>query len=350
MLDFIKIFLPTTLAFLIGIAITPLATSFMYHFKLWKKSARAGDDKPAIFNKIHNTDEEIRTPRVGGVIIWGSIVIAMGILFIIAKIIPSPLSSKLEFVSRNQTLIPLAALVFGSLLGLIDDLLQVFNVGSYSRDHIQYRRVKVVAVILIGLVLGSWFYFKLGMTGITVPFFGMISLGYLFIPFFILVLLATFSTSVIDGIDGLAGGVLATVFAAYTGIAFFQNQIDIAAFSGVITGATLAFLWFNVPPARFYMGETGMLGLTVVLTVIAFLTDSVLVLPIIALPLVATSLSVIIQISYYKATGGKRLFKLSPLHHHFEALGWSRPKITMRYWIVSIMSAIIGIIIAVIGI
>jgi len=171
----------------------------------------------------------------------------------------------------------------------------------------------------------------------------------LIIPFFIIVALATFSGGVIDGIDGLSGGVFASIFAAYSAIAFANNQIDIATFSGVITGVTLAFLWFNIPPARFYMGETGIMGLTITLAALAFLTDSVLILPIVALPLVITSFSDIIQMISKKLRNGKRVFRVAPLHHHFEVIGWSRYKITMRYWVLSIVFAIIGIILAIIS-
>ena len=147
----------------------------------------------------------------------------------------------------------------------------------------------------------------------------------------------------------LSGGVLASIFAAYSAIAFANNQIDLAAFSGVITGAILAFLWFNIPPARFYMGETGIMGLTITLAAFAFLTDSVLILPVIALPLVITSGSVILQTLSKKWRGGKRLFKLAPIHHHFEALGWPSYKVTMRFWILSMIFAIVGIILTIIS-
>jgi phospho-N-acetylmuramoyl-pentapeptide-transferase len=139
------------------------------------------------------------------------------------------------------------------------------------------------------------------------------------------------------------------VFTAYAVIAFVHNQIDIAALCAVIAGGTLAFLWFNVPPARFYMGETGILGLTVTLSVIAFLTNTVMILPIIALPLVATSLSVVIQTISYKRFNKHRVFRVAPLHHHFEALGWSREKVVMRYWIISVVCAIVGVIVALVS-
>jgi phospho-N-acetylmuramoyl-pentapeptide-transferase len=162
-------------------------------------------------------------------------------------------------------------------------------------------------------------------------------------------MLSVFSTSVIDGMDGLAGGVMGIIFTAFAVIAFVHNQIDISALCAVIAGGILAFLWFNIPPARFYMGETGILGLTVTLSVISFLTNSSLLLPIIAFPLVATSLSVIIQIFTYKHFNKKRFFKVAPLHHHFEAIGWSREKVVMRYWIISVVFAIIGVIVALVS-
>ncbi|MDP2641937.1 MAG: phospho-N-acetylmuramoyl-pentapeptide-transferase, partial [bacterium] len=212
-----------------------------------------------------------------------------------------------------------------------------------------YRKIKIIFVTLIGLVISLWFYYKLDFSSIHIPFGESLELGIWFIPFFIMVMLATFSTSVIDGLDGLAGGVLASIFTAFTVIAFMNNQIDISALSGAIAGGILAFLWFNVPPARFYMGETGMLALTVVLSVTAFLTDSVLLLPVIAFPLVATTSSVIIQITGYKLFNKRRVFRVAPLHHHFQALGWPREKVVMRYWIVSVISSILGVILALIS-
>ncbi len=348
-LNVLKIFLPAALAFIVGILITPVMTHYFYKYKMWKKKPRVeSDDISEAFAKISNTKEETSTPRTGGMIIWVSVLLVSGIIFLLSKFFPSDLLGKLNFLSRNQTLIPLGVLILTALIGLVDDLLQVSGKGKYAEDAIGYRRIKIISLIIIGFVLSLWFYYKLGMSSVSIPFDGRWEMGLFFIPFFIIIVLGTFTTSVIDGVDGLSGGVLASVFASMATIAFFHHQLDIAAFCSVITGAIMAFLWFNIPPARFYMGETGMLGLTVTLAVIAFLTDSVLLLPLIALPLVATSLSVIIQVYYYKLTK-KRIFKVAPLHHHFEAIGWSRSKITMRYWIISIVCAIIGVIIALIS-
>ncbi|MCC7436676.1 hypothetical protein IT402_02265 [Candidatus Nomurabacteria bacterium] len=348
MLNVVKIFLPTALTFAIGILLTPRLTALMYKHKLWKKKKRVDDSgiTNEHFSKISNAEAEISTPRVGGVIIWLSVTASILIMWIISKAFPSDLSLKLDFLSRGQTLVPLASLLLGAAIGLVDDASQIKG----ALDHINHRYRKIGIVIFVGALIGAWFYFKLGISSVTIPFSdSVISLGYLFIPFFIAILLAVFSGSVIDGMDGLAGGVLAIIFASYAAIAFGKNLIDIAAFCGVISGGILAFLWFNIPPARFYMGETGILGLLVVLTVIAFLTDTVLILPLIALPLAATTASNIIQIVSYKYFNKRRVFKIAPLHHHFHALGWPREKVVMRYWVVSVICAVLGVVISLIS-
>lgn len=348
-MDIIKIILPTVLTFFIGLSITPVFSKYFYKYRMWKKLPRVDAETSVAFNDIHNTEHETSTPRIGGIIIWFAVLLAVAIISLLPLIFPSELASKLNFFSRSQTLVPLGAFFFAAFIGLADDMLQISGKGSYARDDLLYRKVKILLITLIGLIISLWFYYKLEFSSIHIPFGGDLELGFLFIPFFIMVMLATFSTSVIDGIDGLAGGVLASAFAAFAVIAFFNDQLDISAFSGAISGAILAFLWFNVPPARFYMGETGIMALTVTLSVIAFLTDSVLLLPIIAFPLVITSLSVIIQMVSYKYFNKRRVFKVAPLHHHFQAIGWPREKVVMRYWIVSIIAAITGLILALVS-
>ncbi|HRH25123.1 MAG TPA: hypothetical protein PLQ20_02180 [Candidatus Paceibacterota bacterium] len=346
-LNVVKIFLPTALTFAIGILLTPTLTNLMYKHKLWKKKKRVDDSQITNehFKNISNASAEVSTPRVGGIIIWLSVTLSILIMWLISKAFPSDLSTKLDFLSRGQTLIPLASLLLGAFIGLFDDAAQIRG----AIDRISDRYLKIFSISLIGILIGAWFYFKLGISSVAIPFAGHLALGWLFIPFFIIVLVAVFSGSVIDGMDGLAGGVLAIIFASYSAIAYGKNLVDIAALSGVISGGILAFLWFNIPPARFYMGETGILGLLVVLTVIAFLTDTVLILPLIAFPLVATTASNIIQITSYKYFNKRRVFKIAPLHHHFHALGWPREKVVMRYWVVSVVCAILGVVVALIS-
>jgi len=352
MINAIKIFLPSIICFIVGLFLTPFATHYFYKYRMWRRVSREenlGTKEATNFTKIHDGAAELSTPRTGGMIIWGSVIITVAIVWVVDAIFQNTLTNKLYFISRNQTLVPFFTLIFASLVGLGDDFLQIFGHGKWTKDPIVLRYIKIGIILLLGLVISLWFFTKLGVSEIYIPFHGFLNLGYLFIPFFILVMLSLWSSSVIDGIDGLSGGVLASIFMAYTLIAYFNNQVDIATFCAVITGGILAFLWFNIPPARFYMGETGMIGLTVTLSVIAFMTNTVLLLPIIAFPLFATSLSVVIQMLSRKFRHGKKVFLFAPLHHHFEAIGWPKYKVTMRYWIVSIIAAVIGVIISIIS-
>ena len=345
----LKIFLPSLISFIIGIILTPIATHFFYKYKMWRRTSRSENVKKGNFQKIHDEKSELSTPRTGGMIIWVSVIITIIILGIIDLFFNNTLTSKLYFISRNQTVLPLFTLIMASLIGLGDDFVQIFGKGKWTTDPIILRYIKISIILALGFIIGWWFFTKLGISSLYVPWYGFIQLGYLFIPFFIIIMLAVWSSSVIDGIDGLSGGVLASIFMAYTLISFFNNQIDLAAFCAVLTGGILAFLWFNIQPARFYMGETGMIGLTVTISVIAFLTNTVLLLPIIAFPLFITSLSTIIQMISKKFRNGKKVFLFAPLHHHFEALGWPKYKVTMRYWIVGIMFAVMGVIISLIS-
>jgi len=348
--DIVKVFAPTAFSFFIGIALTPIIAHYLYKYKLWKKKARTeglGGGGTPLFHEIHK-EKEVGTPRMGGIVIWSSVLVTSLIVFLLSVLFPDSVTEKLNFISRGQTWLPLFTLIVGSLVGLADDLLVIYGRGGYVAGGLPLS-VRIALVLGIGLIGALWFYFKLGVSEVNVPFLGEFDLGLLFIPFFMIVMLALFSGGVIDGIDGLSGGIMATIFSAYSGIAFFQNQIDLAAFCAVVAGAILAFLWFNIPPARFYMSETGMLGLTTSLAVIAFLTDSVLSLPVIAFPLFVASGSVIIQTLSKRLRNGKKVFLIAPVHHHFEALGWPSYKVTMRFWVISVITAIIGMIIALVG-
>ncbi len=349
-IDVVKIFLTTATAFFVGIAITPFLTDFLYRHKMWKKSsvklAMDGREAPNS-SKLHN-DEVRKTPRMGGVVIWGSVLITVFLFFIFAAIFPDSIFAKFSFLSRNQTWLPLFTLIAASLFGLIDDYLVCRESGSYVGGGLSLR-VRLAFVFLLALGGAWWFYAKLGMDSVHIPFVGDMHLGLLFIPLFIIFMIGIYSGGIIDGIDGLSGGVFASIFTAYAVIAFAQGQIDLAAFSSVVVGGILAFLWFNIPPARFFNSETGTMALTTSLTVVAFLTNAVLVLPIIAGLLIATSASSLIQIVSKKYRNGKKVFLVAPLHNHFQALGWPSYKVTMRYWVISVVFAVLGTIIALIG-
>lgn len=350
-IDVVKVFLPTAVAFFVGIAGTPVLTAFLYRHKMWKVSSvkKTMDGREAtLTNKLHN-DEERKTPRMGGVVVWGSVLVTILLFFIISEIFPSnAIFSKLTILSRNQTWLPLFTLIAGGLFGLIDDYLVCRESGTYMGGGLSLR-VRLGFVSLLALLGGWWFYAKLGVDSVHIPFVGDAHLGLLFIPLFIIFMIGIYSGGIIDGIDGLSGGVFAAIFSAYAIIAFAQGQIDLAAFCGVVVGGLLAFLWFNIPPARFFNSETGTMALTTALTVVAFLTKAVLVLPIIALLLIVTSASSLIQILSKKFRNGKKVFVVAPLHNHFQAIGWPPYKVVMRYWVLSVIFAIIGTIIALIG-
>ena len=312
----------------------PFLINFLYKHKLWKKTARikaiSGEDA-TVFHSLHK-DREVTVPRFGGLIIWVTVVFVVFVFYWFPK---------LNFLSRGQTWLPLFTLISASLLGFLDDFLQIFGKGKYIGGGISLKK-RFFIVILIAIIGGIWFYSKLGWDVITIPLLGQFSIGVFYIPLFVLVMVATWSGGIIDGLDGLAGGTFASIFGAFTIIAFSQGKIDLATFCAVITGTLFTFLWFNIPPARFYMSETGTLGLTTVLSVVAFLTDSVFVLPIIAGLLVLETGSVIIQL-LSKKFRKKKIFLSTPIHHHFEAIGWPQYKITMRAWILGIVLAIVGV-------
>lgn len=343
----IKIFFPALLAFAIGMALAPVLTHFLYKYKVWKKRGgkiALNGTAATEFNRLKGADE-IKTPRMGGIVIWGAVLITVAILLLLSHILNPEVFTELSFLSRSQTWIPLTTLFVGAVIGFINDLYDVTHQETGIR-----LRTRLVLITALASAIGAWFYTKLDVSTINIPFSGHLEIGFLIIPFFIILSLAVYASGVIDGIDGLSGGVFAAIFTAYTGIAFIQMQYDIAALSATLVGAILAFLWFNIPPARFYMTETGTMALTLTLAVIAFMTDAlgdgygITMLLIVAAPLVVTVLSNIIQVTYRKRTGNK-FFRIAPLHHHFEAIGWPSHKVTMRYWVISMMMALLGVVI-----
>lgn len=351
-IDFIKVIAPTTVAFVIGIISTPIVTHYLYTYRMWKKKAGnvrgLGDDTGTpLFNKLHK-ERDTNIPRMGGIVIWFSALITILLFWLLPVVFTSDITTKLNFFSRNQTWLPVFTLLAGALVGLIDDYFTVREKNGQQTNGLSMVK-RIAVVTIVGLIGAWWFFTKLEVSSILIPFVGEWEMGFLFIPFFVLVVLGTFSGGIIDGIDGLSGGVFASIFSAYGIIAFFQQQFDLAAFAFVLVGGLLAFLWFNIPPARFYMGETGIMAITMTLAVIAFLTRQVLVLPIVALLLVVTSLSTIIQVLSKKCRAGKKVFLVSPLHHHLEACGWPPYKVTMRYWVLAVICAVIGVLIALLG-
>jgi phospho-N-acetylmuramoyl-pentapeptide-transferase len=333
----------------IGIAIAPTITHYLYKHKAWKKKGGKvkgmgdGNGTP-MFNELHK-EREVSTPRMGGIVVWASVIITALLIMLLGVFFGEPFAS-FGFVNREQTWLPLFALIVGAIVGLIDDILEI--VRSEGGLSLRWRLLVVAA---LGAFTGWWFYAKLGVSTIGIPFVGALPLGAFFILFVVLVMLALYAGGVIDGIDGLAGGIFAIVFLVYAGIAFAQQQYSLAAFAATVAGALFAFLWFNIPPARFYLSETGTMALTVALAVTAFSTDTlgegvgVFVLPIIALPLTVTVATSFIQV-VSKKLFKKKVFRIAPIHHHFEAIGWPAYKVTMRYWVITIIAGVFGLAIA----
>lgn len=341
LLQLSRILLLASIAFWLAIAWTPALTHFLYKYKLGKKVFRQG--KP-IFDKLHKHKEG--TPTMGGILVWTTTLVLVLFFFFLGKLSPQGFLAKLNFLTRKETLLPLGALMASALVGLIDDLLGIL--GNKKGGLRMWHRLLIIYPAIAGF--GAWwFYGKLDWDLVHIPFLGDFNIGLWYIPVFIFIIVATaFSVNETDGLDGLAGGVLAIAFGAYGAIAFAQKRMDLAAFCGVIGGALLAFLWFNIHPARFFMGDTGSMSLGVCLGVIAMLTNTFLLLPLIGFILVIESGSVILQLASKKIRGQK-IFLSAPLHHHFQAKGWPETKVTQRFWIIAGVMAAIGLAIGLLG-
>ena len=351
----IKILLFSALAALLAFIFAPVLIRFLNKIKFWKKEARdktITGETADIFYSLHK-EREVTVPRAGGLLIWLTVLILISLFFALSFVQNPWWLKKFNFLSRGETWLPLFTLISASIVGLLDDILVVFGRGHYVAKGMTFKR-RLLIVALIGLAGGLWFYYKLDWSSIHIPLifnfpFGIEwIIGLWIIPLFIIVMIASWSGGVIDGLDGLSGGVFSSIFGAFLIIAFAQGKIELATFCGVILGALFAFLWWNIPPARFYMGETGILGLTSTMAVVAFLTDSVAVLPIIAGPLVIEAGSVILQL-LSKKFRRKKIWLSTPIHHHFEAKGWPSYKVTMRFWIVSMVFGILGTAIKLLG-
>lgn len=323
--------------FLVAFSLTPLISKLLFRFHAVKQ-IRTAESAP-IFSSLHAKKEG--TPTMGGVIIWIT-VIGIALFFLLMDWLFGGSWSFLNFVDRGQTYLPIAAMLIAALLGLTDDILGVLKIGPYGGGLKMSQKISVY--FLFAGVAALWFYYRLGWDVLAVPFFGNIQIGWLYIPLFTFVVAASaFSANETDGLDGLAGGVLLFAFCSLTVVAFAIGRYDLAVFSGITIGALLAFLWFNIYPARFFMGDTGSMSLGITIGVIAMLTNTTLLLPFFAFILVLESLSVIVQV-ISKKFRGKKIFISTPIHHHFEALGWPETKVTMRFWIISVVASALGLV------
>jgi phospho-N-acetylmuramoyl-pentapeptide-transferase len=335
----IKILTIAAVSFIIALFSTPILTHFLYKYKLGKGIRDEGTTP--VFSALHKKKEG--TPTMGGILIWVTVIAIAVIILILTKLLgPNTIFSDYNFLTRKQTLLPLGVMFFAALIGLIDDFMGINRMGKKGKGL--RMRERIIVYTAVAGVAAYWFYFKLGWDFIHIPFLGNFNIGPWYIPIFIFAIVASaFSTNETDGLDGLSGGVLLTAFSAYGVICFHQGKIELATLCGAIVGALLAFLWFNIHPARFFMGDTGAMSLGITLGVIAMLTNTLFFLPLIGFILLIESLSVIVQLASKKIRH-KKIFLSAPIHHHFEAKGWPETKVTMRFWIIAGVTTVIGLI------
>lgn len=350
--DALKVLTTGFIAFVVAFLLAPLMTHFLYKYKIGIKIKEnsVNGEKLTFVNQLHKGKSG--TPTMGGILIWVVVLILIFLSHyffpIIARWTGINFIARLDFLSRSQTWLPLFTLVTAGILGLADDWMSIRGIGKNKGGGMRFI-MRFGWLILISILGAWWFYAKLNWNVIHVPAMGNFDIGFWYVPLFIFIILFTaISSNETDGLDGLNGGVMLIAFSSFAFISFFYNKMDIAAFCAAVSGALLAFLWFNIYPARFIMGDTGAIALGTTLGVVAMLTNSALVLFIVVFIYIIESGSVIIQLTSKKLFK-RKVFLAAPIHHHFEALGWPETKVTMRAWIFSMVMAMIGVIIAVLG-
>lgn len=321
------------LAFVVAMILTPIYTKVAFKHQWWKKAREKSTtgEIAAIFRKLHLAKHEAHIPTMAGLItVMAITIVTVGFN-----------------LSRSQTYLPLAALIAAGAVGMLDDIINIRGTGKGKAGL--RTRVKFLLITAVALIGGMYFYYKLGYNLVHIPAVGDFSIGMLYIPLFVLVVVSTANAvNITDGLDGLSGGLLATAFSAYGVIAYFQTNYGIAAFCAAVVGAVLAYTWFNIYPARFLMGDVGSFALGTALGVVAMLTNAVVVLPIIGAVFVIEAGSSMLQILSKKLLK-RKIFIVAPLHHHFEALGWPETKVTMRFWVLGQIAGAIGLILGLLG-
>lgn len=332
----IRVMLLGVFSVILTFVLTPLWTNVLYKYRLGK---HIREDKNApVFMSLHQKKEG--TPTMGGVLMWGSVLIVTFLFFFLNKFLDG-FWGKINFVSRSQTWLPLAAMTGAALVGLADDLMGVFKIGPKGGGL--RMRDKIIVYTLIAVIGAIWFTQKLGYDSVHFPLIGDFKLGWFYFLYFVFILVATtFSANETDGLDGLLAGTALITLSCLLVVSFIKGKYDLAAFLGTFIGTIIAFLWFNIYPARFFMGDTGAVAIGITVGVIAMLSDTSLYLPFFAFIWVMESLSVIIQ-KIYRKIKKKKLFLSTPIHHHFEAIGWPETKVTMRFWIIAGVVAIFGL-------
>jgi phospho-N-acetylmuramoyl-pentapeptide-transferase len=275
------------------------------------------------------------TPTMGGVMMIVPVLVITGVLNV-ANLLGQTLIGR-------SILVPMGVMVAYGVLGAIDDLTGVRRVPGGM-----LARYKFLWQVVFAGITAMALHFLLELRSVAVPgVVEKIDIGLWYIPVAMFIIVGTSnSVNFADGLDALAGSLAAIAFAAYGVIAFLQGQVWLVAFDFTVAGAIFAFLWYNAHPAELFMGDAGSLSLGATLAVVALMTGQWLLLPIVGFMFAAETISVILQIGYFKLTKGKRLFKMAPLHLHFELLGWSETQVTQRFWLIGILTAMLGIALA----
>lgn len=325
------------IAFGVSMLITPVYTTLAYKYHWWKKprEAAATGEKAKIFNQLHAAKHARHIPTMAGIIA----VVAVTMVTVL-------------FNLSRLTYLPLAAMLGAAGVGLIDDVINLRGNGSGVAGL--RSKIKFLMILSIAAVGGLYFYYKLDYHMIHVPFLGLegniLNVGWLIVPLFVLVIVSTANAvNISDGLDGLAGGLLVSAFSVYALIALLEQRYGVAGFCVSMVGVLLSYVWFNIFPARFFMGDVGSFAFGTALGIVAMLTDTVVLLPIIGIVFVAEAGSSALQIASKKLRGGKKIFRVAPVHHHFEALGWPETKVTMRFWVIGQVAAVCGLILFLLG-
>ncbi|MCK9360918.1 phospho-N-acetylmuramoyl-pentapeptide-transferase [Patescibacteria group bacterium] len=329
--------------FLISALSMPVIIRLLRRFKMGK-TIRDAKEAP-IMSALHK--DKAGTPTMGGIVIWATVfVVVFGLAGACWGLGEGSWACQANFLSRGQTWLPLALMAGAALIGLVDDYLNIRRLGSGKSGGLRERE-RLLSYTLIAVAGAWWFFTKLSWDQLHIPFVGTYNIGWWYVPFFITVVVSTsHSVNETDGLDGLAGGTLLASFAAFGIIAWSQGRFDLATLCAAIIGALLGFLWFNVNPAEVFMGDTGSMSLGTALAVVALMTNQPILLILIGLPFVVETVSVLIQLTSKKLRKGKKVFLSSPLHHHLQAIGWSEPRIVMRFWMISFVLAGVGTVLA----
>lgn len=329
----IRILLLAFLTFMLSMVVTPFYTYLAYKYQWWKRqrTEASGGGSATVYQKLHAAKHRQNIPTMAGVVF----IFSISFVTLITNL------------DRGETWLPLAGMVGSGLIGLIDDFI---NIRGRSGGIAGMRaKLKFGLHSLVALAGGWWFYSKLDVSSVNLGFTNL-EIGALVIVLFWFVVIATANAvNITDGLDGLAGGLLVSSFTAYALIAAFQEKYFLAGFCVSVVGALLSYTWFNIYPARFFMGDVGAFALGTALGIIALQTNTVYVLPVIGAVYVAETGSVIVNRTSKWLRKGKKVFKSSPIHHHFEASGWPETKVTMRFWILGQVSGVLGLILYLLG-